>query len=75
VDEFAGYSAAYAKLIYSDGKEKDWMSAIGDEKSDVAQRLIAFNSHAPGILAGLAQNLSPDEQGLVSQLFQQIGLK
>ena len=75
VDEFAGYSAAYAKLSYSDGKEKDWMSAVGDEKSDVAQRLIAFNAHAPGILAGLAQNLSLDEQGLVSQLFQQIGLK
>ncbi|KAI8101811.1 hypothetical protein M9434_006876 [Picochlorum sp. BPE23] len=75
VEEFSGYSAAYAKLHYASTEEKDWLSNVPDGKVDVAQRLLQYNSQSSGRLAALAAQLPEDKQAPVAQLFKNIGLQ
>jgi len=75
VEEFSGYSAAYAKLHYASTEEKDWLSNVPDGKVDVAQRLLQYNSQSSGRLVALAAKLPADGQAPVAQLFKNIGLQ
>ena len=74
-EEFTGYSAAFARLYYASADPKDWLPAVTDAKSDVAQRLAQYNSQAPGRLATLINSISEQEQkAAVAQLFRIIGI-
>ena len=74
LEEFTGYSAAYAKLHFSVGQEKDWVPAVSDAKSEVAHRLVEYNSNSPGRLVRLGQILPKEQQDLVLHLLQTIGI-
>ena len=73
-DEFAGYSAAYAKLHYSSGEEVDVLPAVLDGKADVIQRLVQFNASQRGRLASLAAALDQERQATVGEFFRSAGI-
>lgn len=74
VEEFVGYSAAYAKLYHAAMPEKDWMASVVDMKAEVAQRLTSFNSQYPGKLMQLIQSLPPEHQEAVRRMLTQLGI-
>ncbi len=80
-DEFAGYSAAYAKLHYSVGDEVDVLPAVVDGKADVVQRLAQFNAEdalrnpqGERRLASLAASLDQERQSVVGVFFRNAGI-
>jgi hypothetical protein len=80
-DEFAGYSAAYAKLHYSVGDEVDVLPAVVDGKADVVQRLAQFNAEdalrnpqGERRLASLAASLDQERQSVVGEFFHNAGI-
>ena len=73
-DEFAGYSAAYAKLHYSAGDEVDVLPAVVDGKAEVIQRLGQFNGSHAGRLASLAASLDQERQAAVAEFFRNAGI-
>lgn len=75
IEEFVGYSAAYAKLFYSMSDEKDWLASVGDAKMDVARRLTEYNNSNNGRLINLARSLDEERQQQVLQVLQQIGIR
>ena len=73
-DEFAGYSAAYAKLLYSSSDAPDLLPGVSDAKVDVVERLRQYNASHGGRLSALGGSLDEERAAGVAAFFKQAGL-
>jgi len=73
-DEFAGYSAAYAKLLYSSSDAPDLLPGVSDAKVDVVERLRQYNASHGGRLSALGGSLDEERAAVVAAFFKQAGL-
>ena len=73
-DEFAGYSAAYAKLHYSTGEDPDVLPTVADGKIDAIQRLVQYNASQGGRLSSLAGSLDQERAAVVAEFFTKAGI-
>lgn len=76
VEEFTGYSAAFAKLYNASSPEVDILSGIKDVRVDVANLLSAFANQYSGRLQKLVTEIKDEKlQASVHQLFQMCKLQ
>lgn len=74
-EEFAGYSAAYARLHNAAQVEVDALPDVADMRADVARRLAAYAAAHPGRLPPLlAARVSPEGQKVLQQLLVHAGV-
>lgn len=74
-EEFAGYSAAFARLGNAAGEEVDPLAEVGDARADVARRLAAYAAAHPGRVPALVHaRVSPEGQAALQQLLARAGV-
>lgn len=73
-EEFAGYSAAYAKLHNAARAEVDPLPDVKDAKVEVMRQLATYSGTHPGRLTTLIQAAAPEGQAAFQHMCQQSGM-
>lgn len=73
-EEFAGYSAAYARLHNAARTEPDLLPNVIDIRAEVTRVLGAYSAQRPGHLQHLLQGAPPEAQSALQKAFQLAGV-